>query len=53
MHKLALTLALLVAAGLLSSTAVVAGSAEDAMKACEAMTDPAKKEACIKAASGG
>ncbi len=50
MRKLALALALLVAAGVLGTSAAYA--ADDAAKKCEAETDAAKKEECLKAAKG-
>jgi hypothetical protein len=52
MRTLAFVLGLLVAGGLLSSTAVYAAD-EEAMKKCEAMTDAAEKEKCMKEAGGG
>ena len=51
MHKLALVLGLLVAGGMLSSTAAFAD--DDAMKKCEEITDAAEKEKCMQDAQGG
>lgn len=52
MRKLALVLALLLAGGVLVP-AGVAFADDDAMKKCEAITDAAQKEECMKAAKGG
>ena len=52
MRKLALAIALLVAGGVLAPVGV-AFADDDAMKKCEAETDAAKKEECMKKANGG
>jgi hypothetical protein len=52
MRKLALALALLIAGGVLVP-AGIAFADDDAMKKCEAETDAAKKEKCMKKAKGG
>ncbi|MGD9536540.1 MAG: hypothetical protein AB7P52_07875 [Alphaproteobacteria bacterium] len=50
--SLSLALALLVAGGLLSTTAAVYAD-DEAAKKCESITDAAEKEKCMKDAMGG